>query len=142
MNKAQKFLLDNQCGDLLLNEKRCKNTSDRIYSSDIMMKFKGLDIVKSEAIAELKSDYVETLESLVCFYAAAYNKAKKTYRDDLLAKGDNITDAEKHLVMSFLLIQGIVNQRPTNELAGLNSKLSNKLSMSEVVEIIKERNSL
>ena len=38
-DKAQKFLLDNNCGDLILNDKRAKNAKDRIYASDIMMKF-------------------------------------------------------------------------------------------------------
>ena len=38
-NKAQKFLLDNNCGDLILNDTRAKNAKDRIYASDIMMKF-------------------------------------------------------------------------------------------------------
>ena len=38
-NKAQKILLDNNCGDLILNDTRAKNAKDRIYASDIMMKF-------------------------------------------------------------------------------------------------------
>ena len=38
-NKAQKFLLDNNCGDLILNDVRDKKADDRIYASDIMMKF-------------------------------------------------------------------------------------------------------
>ncbi len=38
-NKAQKFLLDNNCGDLILNDHRTTKPKDRIYSSDIMMMF-------------------------------------------------------------------------------------------------------
>ena len=38
-NKAQKFLLENNCGDLILNDTRAKNAKGRIYASDIMMKF-------------------------------------------------------------------------------------------------------
>lgn len=34
-NEAQRFLLDNDCGDLVLNERR----TNWIYASDIMMKF-------------------------------------------------------------------------------------------------------
>jgi len=38
-NKAQKFLLDNKCGDLILNNHRTTKPEDRIYASDIMMMF-------------------------------------------------------------------------------------------------------
>ena len=38
-NKAQKYLLDNNCGDLILNDHRTTKPDDRIYASDIMMMF-------------------------------------------------------------------------------------------------------
>ena len=38
-NKAQKYLLDNNCGDLILNDHRTTKPEDRIYASDIMMMF-------------------------------------------------------------------------------------------------------
>lgn len=37
--KAQKFLLDHNCGDLILNDHRTTKPKDRIYASDIMVKF-------------------------------------------------------------------------------------------------------
>jgi hypothetical protein len=51
-NKAQKFLLDNNCGDLILNDHRTTKPEDRIYASDIMMMFleseRGQNIDTSE----------------------------------------------------------------------------------------------
>jgi len=51
-NKAQKFLLDNNCGDLILNDRRTTKPEDRIYASDIMMMFleseRGQNIDTSE----------------------------------------------------------------------------------------------
>lgn len=38
-NKAQQFLLNNNCGDLILNDHRTTKPEDRIYASDIMMMF-------------------------------------------------------------------------------------------------------
>lgn len=38
-NKAQKFLLNNNCGDLILNDHRTTKPEDRIYVSDIMTMF-------------------------------------------------------------------------------------------------------
>lgn len=38
-NKAQKYLLNNKCADLLLNDNRTTRIEDRIYVSDIMMMF-------------------------------------------------------------------------------------------------------
>jgi len=39
MNDAQKYLLDNGCDDLILNDKKCTKVEDRLYSSDMMMEF-------------------------------------------------------------------------------------------------------
>jgi hypothetical protein len=36
---AQKYLLDNKCDDLILNDRPWTKVKDRIYSSDIMMQF-------------------------------------------------------------------------------------------------------
>jgi len=45
-SKAQHFLLNNGCGDLILNDHRTTKPEDRIYASDIMMLF--LDCALSE----------------------------------------------------------------------------------------------
>jgi hypothetical protein len=36
---AQKYLLDNNCDDLILNDRFGMNPTDRIYTSDIMEKY-------------------------------------------------------------------------------------------------------
>lgn len=38
-NIAQKFLLDNDCADLILNEHRRLQPEQRLYASDVMMMF-------------------------------------------------------------------------------------------------------
>lgn len=52
-NKAQKYLLDNNCGDLILNDHRTTKPEDRIYASDIMMMFleseRGQNVDKGES---------------------------------------------------------------------------------------------
>jgi hypothetical protein len=39
MNDAQKYLLNNGCDDLILNDRKCTKVEDRLYSSDMMMEF-------------------------------------------------------------------------------------------------------
>jgi hypothetical protein len=39
MKTAIRFLLDNKCDDLILNDRRGLKPEDRIYASDIMEKF-------------------------------------------------------------------------------------------------------
>jgi len=61
-NKAQKFLLDNNCGDLILNDHRTTKPEDRIYASDIMMMFleseRGQNVDTSEGqMAQKQSEH-------------------------------------------------------------------------------------
>ncbi len=49
--KAQKYLLDNDCGDLILNDRKETQPKDRIYASDIMENF------SNEQNKELIKDY-------------------------------------------------------------------------------------
>ena len=66
VNKAQKFLLDNNCGDLILNDVRSKNAEYRIYASDIMMKFleseRGQNVDTSE-----RQLTIPDVSNCVCF---------------------------------------------------------------------------
>lgn len=39
MNSAQMYLLKRGCDDLLLNDRKCTDIEDRLYSSDMMMEF-------------------------------------------------------------------------------------------------------
>lgn len=41
MNKAQKYLLDNKCNDLVLNNKPHVKSTDYIYASDLMENYKA-----------------------------------------------------------------------------------------------------
>jgi type IV secretory pathway component VirB8 len=84
-------------------------------------------------------DYIQTLESLVCFFAKCYVENKKTYRDDILAKGKDMTEYDKDLVMNFHLIQGLDNKKPIELLADYNSKISSKMSISEIASKIKAK---
>ncbi len=76
-NKAQKFLLDNNCGDLILNDTRAKNVKDRIYASDIMMMFlkseRGQNVDKSERQLTIPA----VISSFVCGHPP-----KQTYLND------------------------------------------------------------
>ena len=59
------------------------------------------EIFIKKAIENYKTDYIITLESLVCFFAECYMKTKKTYRYDLIEKGKKMTDSERDLIISY-----------------------------------------
>jgi len=65
-NKAQKFLLDNNCGDLILNDTRAKNAKDRIYASDIMMKFLESERGQNDDTSERQLTIPDVSNSVVC----------------------------------------------------------------------------
>ena len=65
-NKAQKFLLDNNCGDLILNDTRAKNAKDRIYASDIMMKFLESERGQNDDTSERQLTIPDVNNSVVC----------------------------------------------------------------------------
>jgi hypothetical protein len=83
VNKAQKFLLDNNCGDLILNDHRTTKPEDRIYASDIMMMFldseRGQNVDTSERQLTIP-DVVQQSEQFIC---PDCNKPEKEYRDGL-----------------------------------------------------------
>jgi len=88
--------------------------------------------------------YIQSLESLVCFYAQCYEKCKETYRDKYLSIVDirnperrELTDFETEILMSFPLIQGLSNQYPTQELSKI--KIEAKMSIKDVFEVIKSK---
>ena len=51
-NKAQKYLLKKECGDLILNGNRVSGKNKRIYASDIMMMFLESERGKKETNEE------------------------------------------------------------------------------------------
>ena len=65
------FLLDNNCGDLILNDTRAKNAKDRIYASDIMMKFLESERGQNDDTSEWQltiPDVVGQSEQLKCHH--------------------------------------------------------------------------
>lgn len=62
-NKAQGFLLDNNCGDLILNDSRTTKREDRIYASDIMMMFLESERGKNADTGERQSNIPDVINS-------------------------------------------------------------------------------
>jgi hypothetical protein len=56
-NRAQKFLLDNNCGDLILNDRIGTKPEDWIYASDIMMMFLESEQGKNDTKNISKKDF-------------------------------------------------------------------------------------
>lgn len=73
-NKAQKFLLDNNCGDLILNDVRAKNAKDRIYASDIMMKFLESEQGQKADTGEGQSNIPDVMKSVCKCENSTWNR--------------------------------------------------------------------
>ena len=67
-NKAQKYLLNNKCADLLLNDNRTTRIEDRIYVSDIMMMFlrSEREQKESEQQSNCNLPHVSKSEGITC----------------------------------------------------------------------------
>lgn len=62
MNKAQKFLLDNKCYDVILNAKNAAIPEDWIYVSDIMVMFLDSEKINTSQLLIEFSSYVNKHE--------------------------------------------------------------------------------
>lgn len=90
-NKAQMFLLDNNCGDLILNDTRAKNAKDRIYASDIMMKFLESERGQNDDTSEWQltiPDVVGQSEQLLAFaqYLHNHSYVNKGFKPETLVR--------------------------------------------------------
>lgn len=100
---------------------------------------KSIKMVNTE-----EKDYIEALESLVCFYASVYEHCKETYQDKYLKMTDirnpkkrKLTEFEEEILISFPQIQGTVNIIATEKLAKI--KLNKRISLKKVAEIIESK---
>ena len=92
-NKAQKYLLNNNCGDLILNDHRTTKPEDRIYASDIMMMFlesergQNVDTGKSNCtIFDVSNSLPDDVPLFVDWLDKYYTHAGN---DDLYKRKDN-----------------------------------------------------